>query len=136
MGFNCRVHCSLCPLLVFVLTGFIVYYHFWGPTSIPDPPPIDKSCNISIELKTEIASYSYIVNKIISSTSFNRFRLRGNNVQGKMWKELAYFTDRFGNRISGSQNLENAIDYMIEHLISYELENVHSENVSVPHWIR
>lgn len=44
--------------------------------------------------------------------------------------------DKFGGRMSGSQNLENAIDYMVETMKAAGLDNVHTENASVPHWER
>lgn len=114
-------------MIIFLVICGIIRNHF-SQDNTPNPP--DK-CNVSLELKTEIASYSTIVSKIITSTTENGGRFRG-----KSWKELAYFVDTFGNRISGSVNLENSIDYMINLLKSYGLENVHGENVSVPHWVR
>lgn len=92
----------------------------------PKPP---LKCNLTQKLKDEIKSYTPIVNRIIKSA------VSGNS-QGQTWKELANFVDTFGNRISGSQNLENAIDYMLNRSISYGLENVHGEPVEVPHWVR
>lgn len=44
--------------------------------------------------------------------------------------------DRFGNRMSGTQNLEDTIDYMVEVMKSAGLDNVHTEDAPVPHWIR
>lgn len=51
---------------------------------------------------------------------------------------LSKFIDRFGARMSGSDNLENAIDYMVTALRDdAQLENVHTETVqTVPHWTR
>lgn len=49
---------------------------------------------------------------------------------------LAEFTDQFGGRLSGSQNLENAIDFMVKKLKDVGLDNVHTENATVPHWER
>lgn len=45
-------------------------------------------------------------------------------------------TDKFGARMSGSQSLEDAIDYMVEQMKNAELDNVHTENATVPHWER
>lgn len=45
-------------------------------------------------------------------------------------------TDRFGGRMSGSQALEDAIDYMVVELKKAGLDNVHTENATVPHWER
>lgn len=56
--------------------------------------------------------------------------------QNQSYNRLATFVDKFGSRIAGSQNLENAIDYVVEQLKNDGLENVHNENASVPHWVR
>ncbi|KAJ8917135.1 hypothetical protein NQ315_012627 [Exocentrus adspersus] len=50
--------------------------------------------------------------------------------------ELADFVDKFGARLSGTQNLEDSIDYMLALLKEYGLDNVHGEEVTVPHWER
>ena len=88
-----------------------------------------SECNLPTELKTEIASYSSTVEKIINAAVNGSFK-------GVTYRELSLFVDTFGSRIAGSQNLENAIDYMINKSITDGLENVHGEDVQVPHWIR
>lgn len=52
------------------------------------------------------------------------------------WNKLAELTDRFGHRLSGSDALERAIDWMIQRMTSEGLENVRGEPVMVPRWIR
>jgi carboxypeptidase Q len=52
------------------------------------------------------------------------------------WDRLAYLTDTFGPRFSGSKNLERAIDWIIEEMQSDGLENVRGEPVMVPNWVR
>lgn len=89
---------------------------------------IDK-CNLPDTLKKEIASYDRMAEIIINATSHGRYKRF-------VYDQLAYFVDTFGNRVAGSQNLENAIDFMLEKLKLFELENVHGEEVSVPHWVR
>lgn len=49
---------------------------------------------------------------------------------------LAEFTDKFGSRLAGTQNLENAIDYMVETMKSVGFDRVYTENATVPQWIR
>lgn len=49
---------------------------------------------------------------------------------------LGYFVDTFGPRFSGSQNLENAIEWVLGEMKADGLENVHGEPVMVPHWVR
>lgn len=45
-------------------------------------------------------------------------------------------TDKFGARMTGSQSLEDAIDYMVDEMKKAGLDNVHTENATVPHWER
>src|SRR5215471_14641482 len=52
------------------------------------------------------------------------------------WQRLALIGDTFGNRLSGSPNLEAAIRWAVEEMKKDGLENVHTEPVKVPHWIR
>lgn len=52
------------------------------------------------------------------------------------WQRLAYIGDTFGNRLSGSANLEAAIRWAVEEMQKDELENVRAEAVKVPHWVR
>ena len=52
------------------------------------------------------------------------------------WNKLAELTDGFGNRISGSEALERAIDWIIARMSSEGLANVRGEPVMVPRWVR
>ena len=52
------------------------------------------------------------------------------------WQKLAELTDRFGNRLSGSDALERAIDWILERMKAEGLENVRGEPVMVPRWVR
>ncbi len=52
------------------------------------------------------------------------------------YDRLAELTDTFGPRISGSRNLEDAIDWIIEEMNADGLDNVRGEAVMVPHWVR
>jgi carboxypeptidase Q len=52
------------------------------------------------------------------------------------WQRLAYLGDTFGNRLSGSPNLEAAIAWAADEMKRDGLENVHTEPVKVPHWVR
>ncbi|XP_028133815.1 carboxypeptidase Q [Diabrotica virgifera virgifera] len=89
------------------------------------------SCNLSSDLLKEIRSYQGTVDQIINATTQGLFK-------GKTYDELAYFVDKFGARQAGSQVLEDSIDYLLDLMQStgYDLDNVHGENVTIPHWIR
>jgi carboxypeptidase Q len=52
------------------------------------------------------------------------------------WQRLAYLGDTFGSRLSGSPNLDAAIRWAVEEMKRDGLENVHTEPVKVPHWVR
>lgn len=52
------------------------------------------------------------------------------------WQRLALLGDTFGNRLSGSPNLDAAITWAVDEMKKDGLENVHTEPVKVPHWVR
>ena len=52
------------------------------------------------------------------------------------YKRLAYLCDMFGPRLSGSKNLEKAIDWIINEMKNDGLSSVRGERVKVPTWIR
>jgi carboxypeptidase Q len=52
------------------------------------------------------------------------------------WNRLAELTDRFGHRLSGSESLERAIDWIVDQMRRDGLDNVRGEPVMVPHWVR
>jgi len=52
------------------------------------------------------------------------------------WQRLAELTDTFGNRLSGSENLARAVDWAVRTMKADGLENVRTERVLVPHWVR
>ncbi|KAG5895325.1 hypothetical protein JTB14_000597 [Gonioctena quinquepunctata] len=90
---------------------------------------VPDDCGLSGDLVSEIESYGPTVNRIIHALTKGKYK-------GGTYKELADFVDKFGARLSGTQNLEDSIDYMLDLMKEKGLENVHGENVSVPHWLR
>ena len=52
------------------------------------------------------------------------------------YRRLTELTDTFGARLSGSDNLKRAIDWAVETMKADGLENVRTEPVMVPHWVR
>lgn len=52
------------------------------------------------------------------------------------WRRLAELTDTFGARLSGSDNLVRAIAWAAEAMRADGLEQVRTDPVRVPHWIR
>src|SRR4249919_1368658 len=70
--------------------------------------------------------YKPIAQKIIAQSQSSDFA----------WKRLAELTDTFGNRLSGSETLEQAIDWAVAAMKADGLENVRKERVMVPKWVR
>ena len=54
----------------------------------------------------------------------------------RAWDRLAYVADTFGHRLSGSQALEDTIDWAVETLAADGLSDARREKVMVPHWVR
>jgi carboxypeptidase Q len=52
------------------------------------------------------------------------------------WQRLALVGDTYGSLLSGSPNLEAAIAWAVDEMKKDGLENVHTEPVKVPHWVR
>lgn len=87
------------------------------------------STHLSQKTIDEIGGYQDIVAEIVNYT------VNGPG-QNQSYNRLAAFTDKFGNRLSGTDNLEYAIDYMLGALAEDGLDNVHGEAVNVTHWVR
>src|SRR5262245_25202664 len=64
-------------------------------------------------------------------------RLIGEAVSGTFaWDRLATLTDTIGNRLSGTPALDRAIQWAAAEMTRDGLENVHTERVMVPKWVR
>ena len=80
----------------------------------------------SAQAPSWIESYREPVGRIIAAATHDDFA----------WRRLAYLTDTFGNRFSGSQSLENAITWAVDEMQKDGLEAVRKDPVKVPHWVR
>jgi carboxypeptidase Q len=54
----------------------------------------------------------------------------------RAYERLSFLTDHIGNRLSGSQSLERAIEWAVTEMKKDGLDNVRAEKVMVPHWVR
>ncbi|XP_006635708.3 carboxypeptidase Q [Lepisosteus oculatus] len=81
------------------------------------------------KIAKEVAGYSDVAQKIIDLAVNGK-------AQNRSYERLANFTDTVGSRLSGSKNLDSAIQYMYNALKQDGLENVHLEPVKIPHWVR
>ncbi len=70
--------------------------------------------------------YRDVVNRLMAAATADDFA----------WQRLAELTDRFGSRLSGSPSLSRAIDWSVETMKRDGLDNVRTESVLVPHWVR
>jgi carboxypeptidase Q len=52
------------------------------------------------------------------------------------WDRLAELTDTYGQRLSGSENLNRAIAWAVDTMKKDRLDNVHTERVMIPRWVR
>jgi carboxypeptidase Q len=94
-----------------------------------NPLPGKETYALNPKLVAEIKSYKDVAAQIID------FSLNGPG-QNQSYDRLATFTDSFGSRLSGTQNLEDAIDSMLNTLKADKLDNVHGEVVNVSRWVR
>jgi carboxypeptidase Q len=53
-----------------------------------------------------------------------------------VWNRLAELTDKFPARLSGSRNLESAVQWAADQMRRDGLDNVRIDRVMVPHWVR
>ncbi len=82
---------------------------------------LSQSFGESIKSKYVETSLKIISNSLTDSTAYKR---------------LGYMSDTLGPRLSGSKNLENAINWILKEMNNDGLENVKGEKVAVPTWIR
>ena len=85
------------------------------PTPVPLPSPTVK-----------IDRYRAAAAKIIGAAL----------TSDRAYSRLAHLTDHIGNRLSGSQNLERAIEWAVTEMKRDGLDKVRAEKVMVPHWVR
>jgi carboxypeptidase Q len=79
---------------------------------------------------------------VAQGTIADRYRNDANRIidaalaDSAAWNRLAELTERFGNRFSGSDRLERAIDWIMAEMKKDGLQNVRGEPVMVPRWVR
>lgn len=74
----------------------------------------------------DIARYQPIADRIIAAAT----------ADSSAWNRLAELADRFGHRLSGSESLERALDWILAEMQRDGLDSVRGEPVMVPHWVR
>ena len=56
--------------------------------------------------------------------------------RGVTYNRLAAFADTVGPRLCGNESLTLAVDWVRQAMIDEGLDNVHVEEVQIPHWVR
>ncbi len=82
--------------------------------------------SLLIALRVVGAESQQVADQLISATTNSGFA----------YDRLALLCDKFGPRFSGTTNLEMAIDWILAEMKKDGLENVHGEEVMIPHWVR
>lgn len=108
-----RLYVSLCGLLMLPALAITAL-----PVSATDKKPADRG-----NLGTD---YAATARKIIDTT------LAGNDA----WNKLEELCDDIGHRLSGSPQLEKAVEWALRRLREDGQENVRAEPVKVPKWVR
>ncbi|HET6527679.1 MAG TPA: M28 family metallopeptidase, partial [Balneolaceae bacterium] len=75
---------------------------------------------------TNISSYQDEAQKIINAALSDE----------QAFDKLTLFVDKFGNRFSGSESLENSIDWIVAQMKKQPFDRVFTQQVMVPHWVR
>ncbi|XP_053670993.1 carboxypeptidase Q-like [Anopheles nili] len=89
----------------------------------------ESKCKLPRGIRNEIRQYQPLVESIFNQIVSGEYA-------GKTWESLLDFTDRFGPRLTGSKQLEDAIDFAVEQMSNEGLDNVHTEEAIVSHWER
>jgi len=117
-----RFSCQVAAVVVLLLLQVLLI-----PGSTEASP---DRCRLVRSLRDEIAGYRPVVERVLSYVQDQK------GYKGKTWTTLSEFTDTFGSRLAGTQNLENSIDFMLNRLRAWGLDNVHAERVIFTGWQR
>jgi carboxypeptidase Q len=82
--------------------------------------------NLTAKKHDKVEQFRMTVEKIINAALSD----------SSSYERLGYMTDMFGPRLSGSKNLENALDWAFQEMIRDGMDNVRKDPVMVPHWVR
>jgi carboxypeptidase Q len=88
------------------------FFTFWGSTNAQPSVDIDSYQDEALE---------------IIDTALN---------DEESFQKLTYFVDKFGHRFSGSESLEKSIDWIVSEMENQPFDNVTTQEVMVPHWVR
>lgn len=84
------------------------------------------SSNVSGQTSVDIESYEDEAREIIDAAMNDK----------EAFQYLTYFVDKFGPRFSGTENLENSIDWIVSEMEKQPFDDVSTQEVMVPNWNR
>jgi len=84
----------------------------------------------SVHLASQVASYESIANQLIQTATLDSSK------SSFAFARLASLCDTYGARLSGTENLERAIDWIVGEMKKDGFDDVHTEPVKVPRWVR
>ncbi len=100
--------------------------------------------NFALALAALFLSFTINGNSVLLSESYmtKNYSSIADNIIKKAnddttaYHRLQYMCDIYGPRLSGSENLENAINWMLGEMKKDGFSNVRADEVMVPHWVR
>jgi carboxypeptidase Q len=142
-----RLYCMrLCLVIAFVLGNIASLYAQSGktPLTTPSGTPILSSTGAPVFAPSSSASTIPYTNIAQLDSGFMQKtygdaakRIIAHALKDSVaYARLQYMCDTFGSRLSGSQNLERAIDWLLQTMKTDGHENVRGEDVKVPAWVR
>jgi carboxypeptidase Q len=87
---------------------------------------VSSTTQTAVQSAAWLDSYRDVAHRLIGESMSTSFA----------WDRLALLGDTFGHRLSGSEALEKAIAWAAGEMKKDGLENVRTEPVKVPHWVR
>ncbi len=113
----------LCSLAAVVMTGHLAAQ----PAGLHAAASPEHAVSIAeVQAPAWLAPYRTDAQRLIRSATADEFA----------WERVAELTDTFGARLTGSANLTRAIAWAVETMKKDGLENVRTETVRAPHWVR
>lgn len=95
---------------------------------------------LSLTVLTALAAFS--ASTVRAQSLADRYRAAADRIiaaataDSAAYDRLGRLVDAFGNRFSGSESLEQAIDWVLAEMKKDGLQNAHTEPVMVPRWVR
>jgi carboxypeptidase Q len=103
-----------------VVTAFAIPFLFLPLATLDAQAPLPSGKSTWLDTYREPAAR--LIGEAVSSTF--------------AWDRLSVLTDSIGNRLSGTPALDRAIQWAVAEMNKDGLENVHTERVMVPRWVR